>query len=252
MPVLYILCIPLIMATASTVADDTVPQAIAKVKPAVVGIATYNKLRSPAVVLIGSGFVVKDGLTVVTNAHVVKSAGHSDTSETIGIVTLAGKVEDFRPAKVVRTNSSHDLALLAISGSALPALELGDSGTVQEGQTLLFTGFPIGMVLGFHAVTHRAMVSAITPVTTPAINSRQLNASVITQVRNGGFHVFQLDGTAYPGNSGSPLYDPTGRVLGVVNKVFVKSTKEAVLAQPSGISYAIPARFVAELITADK
>jgi len=61
--------------------------------------------------------------------------------------------------------------------------------------------------------------------------------------------VFQLDATAYPGNSGSPLYAPdTGEVVGVVNMVFVKGTKEAALTQPSGISYAIPSRYLIELL----
>jgi S1-C subfamily serine protease len=61
--------------------------------------------------------------------------------------------------------------------------------------------------------------------------------------------VFQLDATAYPGNSGSPLFDPaTGEVVGIVNMVFVKGTKEAALAQPSGITYAIPSQHLLELL----
>ena len=55
--------------------------------------------------------------------------------------------------------------------------------------------------------------------------------------------VFQLDATAYPGNSGSLLYDPeTGEVVGIINKLFVKESKEVVLEKPSGITYAIPVR----------
>ena len=62
--------------------------------------------------------------------------------------------------------------------------------------------------------------------------------------------MFQLDATAYPGNSGSPLYHPqTGRVVGVINKVFVKETTENVLKDPSGITYAIPARYAEALMT---
>jgi S1-C subfamily serine protease len=61
--------------------------------------------------------------------------------------------------------------------------------------------------------------------------------------------VFQLDGTAYPGNSGSPLFDPkTGKVIGILNMVFVKGTKENVLAHPSGISYAIPSNYIHEIM----
>ena len=63
------------------------------------------------------------------------------------------------------------------------------------------------------------------------------------------FDVFQLDATAYPGNSGSPLYDPdSGQVVGVLNMVFVKLTKEKILSDPSGIAYAIPVNHVKDLL----
>jgi S1-C subfamily serine protease len=63
------------------------------------------------------------------------------------------------------------------------------------------------------------------------------------------YDVMQLDATAYPGNSGSPVFDQqTGRVVGVINSVLVKGNKEAALQKPSGITYAIPVRFVHELI----
>ena len=63
------------------------------------------------------------------------------------------------------------------------------------------------------------------------------------------YEVFQLDATAYPGNSGSPLYHPdTGVVIGVINKVFVKESKENLLKEPSGITYAIPAKFAEALL----
>jgi S1-C subfamily serine protease len=61
--------------------------------------------------------------------------------------------------------------------------------------------------------------------------------------------VFQLDGTAYPGNSGSPVYDPaSGKVIGIINSVLVRSTKEAALTSPSGITYAIPAQRLKALL----
>jgi S1-C subfamily serine protease len=64
------------------------------------------------------------------------------------------------------------------------------------------------------------------------------------------YNVFQLDAIAYPGNSGSPLYDPgSGQVVGVINSVFVKESREAVLEKPSGITFAIPARWVQQLLT---
>jgi S1-C subfamily serine protease len=63
------------------------------------------------------------------------------------------------------------------------------------------------------------------------------------------YDVLQLDATAYPGNSGSPVFDQrTGAVLGVINSVLIKSTKEAAIENPSGITYAIPVRLVRELV----
>ena len=60
-------------------------------------------------------------------------------------------------------------------------------------------------------------------------------------LRQPAFDIYQLDGTAYPGNSGGPLLDPdTGLVLGLLNMTLVKTSRENLLSQPSGISYAIP------------
>ena len=75
----------------------------------------------------------------------------------------------------------------------------------------------------------------------PGPNASQLNAKVIRRLKRGSFEVYQLDGTAYPGNSGGPLFElEKGEVIGIINMVFVKGTKESVLTQPSGISFAIP------------
>lgn len=226
-----------------------ITQTIKNVKPAIVGIGTFKKTRSPAVNFIGTGFAVGDGLNVVTNAHVILEMMDSENKESLGIITGRGEAREFREAVLVAIDKEHDLAQLKISGIPLPVMELGDSGTVQEGQSLAFTGFPIGMILGFYPVTHRGMISSITPVVMPALNSTKLNVKMIKQLKKSAYAVFQLDGTAYPGSSGSPLYDPeTGVVYGVINMVFVKGLKEAALSQPSGITYAIPGNFVRDLL----
>jgi len=225
------------------------PQTIEAVKPSVVGIGTFLPTRSPSVVFSGTGFVVGDGLTVITNAHVVKGVSNGEVNEQIGIIVGKGETTEFRSAAVVSIDTEHDLARLKISGVPLPPMEVGDSGNVLEGQAIAYTGFPLGMVLGLHHVTHRGMISAITPIVMPAIDSKKLDVKMIAQLRKSPYFIFQIDGTAYPGNSGSPLYDPeTGTVYGVINSGFVKGLKETAITNPSGITYAIPARYVRDLL----
>ena len=222
---------------------------VAAVKPSIVGIGTYQKTRSPAIRFVGTGFVTGDGLSVVTNAHVVPEFLDTEKLEQLGVVTGEADAISFRPAELVTRDRQHDLAHLRLSGAPMPALRLGDSAAAQEGQNLAFTGFPLGMILGLNRVTHRAMLSAITPVVMPSLSSRGLDARAITQLQRSPFRIFQLDGTAYPGNSGSPVYDPdTGEVLGVINMVFVKGLKESAITSPSGITYAVPVSHVQELL----
>jgi len=130
----------------------------------------------------------------------------------------------------------------------LPPFKLGNVSSVREGQLYAFTGYPIGMVLGLHPVTHRGIISAISPVAIPLIRTNKLNEKLLKRLQD-PYPVFQLDATAYPGNSGSPLYDTeSGEVIGVINKVFIQESKETAITKPSGITYAIPVNHVEKLL----
>lgn len=222
---------------------------IAKVKSSVVVVGSFKSTNSPRFNLKGTGFVVGDGNLLVTNAHVIQPASSED-EDVEWVVQIKNGQNEFqmRRAVVTEVDRIHDLALLRFEGKALPPLALRDSG-VREGQSIAFTGFPIGGALGFSPVTHRGMISSVTPVVLPAQSGQQLNERAIRGLRDGSFDIFQLDATAYPGNSGGPLFDTeTGEVLGVMNMVFIKGTKESALSHPSGISYAVPAKFVLQLL----
>lgn len=240
--------------TGAAWADVSV--AIAKVKPSVVIVGTFKPTNSPRFALRGTGFVVGQGRAdtgnlVITNAHVLEQPAELDPKAALVVQIRVTQGEwQMRPATVVDVDKAHDLALLRFEGPAVPALMVGDSDRVREGQAIAFMGFPIGGALGFSPVTHRGMVSSIAAAALPAPTAGQLNDKIIRSLRGGGnFNVFQLDGTAYPGNSGGPLFDPdTGHVLGVVNMVFIKGTRESALTHPSGISYAIPSGFVQQLL----
>ncbi len=234
---------PLLSAQA-----DTLPQTIQKVKRAVVAVGTYEPARAPRGEFRATGYAVGDGLHVVTNYHVVKQLLDLEHREVLGIFIGDGEATQFRPAQVEVSDPAHDVALLKFSGAPLPVLKLGDSDSVQEGWVMYFTGYPIGSVLGLYPASIRAGVSSITPIVRPAPNARYLDAKTLRR-EDDPFNIFQLDGISYPGNSGSPLYDPhTGLVYGTLNSTFIKSTKENVLKDPSAISYAIPSRYVKALM----
>jgi S1-C subfamily serine protease len=83
----------------------------------------------------------------------------------------------------------------------------------------------------------------------PSLTSGKLTAGAIAQLQRPPFMIYQLDATAYPGNSGSPVYDPeTGAVYGIISMVYVKGLKENAITNPSGIAYAIPVRYIRELM----
>jgi len=237
-----------ILATSPFRLAAELPSVIQKVKPSVVAVGTVERTRRPPSLFRGTGFVVADGTYVVTNAHVIPKEVDEEKKERLAVFAGSNEKPDIRLAVTVARDAKHDLALLKIAGAPLPALVLGDSREVREGELYGFTGYPIGTVLGLHPVTHRGIVSAITPIVIPADSSRQLNAKLIKRMMS-PYKVFQLDATAYPGNSGSPLYDPdTGEVIGVISMVFVKESKESALTDPSGITYAMPVEYVKQLL----
>jgi S1-C subfamily serine protease len=232
-------------------ANAALPDTIDKVKASVVAVGTFQKTRSPPFLFRGTGFVVGDGTQIVTNAHVLPGVLDVDGQEKLMVLVPAAGVREglARDASTLVTDKARDLALLRVAGAALPALRVAEADDVREGADYAFTGYPMGNALGLSPVTHRAMVSAVTPIALPAGSAGQLDPKAIRAIKSGAFPIYQLDATAYPGNSGSPLYDPrSGEVVGVVNMGLIKGTKESALSSPTGISFAIPVRFVRELL----
>jgi S1-C subfamily serine protease len=229
-------------------AQADVADTLLSIKPGVVGVGTFNPTGSPRANLQGTGFAVLDGRYVVTCAHIFVKPLDSEKNENYAVFIGHDRQMTVRIAQIVATDKSRDLALLTIAGDPIPPLKLGDSSQVREGWQLYFTGYPIGSVLGLNPSTHRAGLAAIIPIFTPMLHASQLDARTLKQAQD-PYEVFELDAIAYPGNSGSPVWNPeTGEVLGVVNSVYVKGAKEAALTAPSGISYAIPVKYVHQLL----
>ena len=219
-----------------------------RIKPAVVGVGSFNPLGAPRNRLVGTGFAVGDGAYVVTNAHVLPEVLQLEKSETLAVFVRDFSGVGVRKAEKIASDPAHDLALLKIEGPTLPAMKLGGVSEVREGQTYYFTGYPIGAALGLYPATHRAGLAAIAPLYSPPATAQTLTPKLIRHAAN-PFLMYQLDAVAYPGNSGSPLYDgERGEVIGVINAVFVKGAKENAIKDPSGITYAIPAEYVRKLM----
>ncbi len=226
--------------------DEVLANRIASVKPAIVAVGTYYFNDIPKIRYLGTGFAISNGRRIVTNYHVI-SGIIKDKKEPY--LRIFHKAFDTRGilTKIVATDEFHDLAILEQEGKPLPTLTIADSKKVREGYRVIFSGYPVGFILGLNATTHTGIISSIAPLIKPSPSARIINGKIIRHL-NRPYDVFQIDATAFPGNSGSPVcLISTGEVVGVINQVFVQGKKEHALTDPSGITYAIPARFIKAL-----
>ena len=215
-------------------------------KGAVLPVGTYSPTDSPRFGFRGSGFVVAGpggahSRLVATNFHVLPDGAEDSAAIRMAVWVGSGESPPWRLARVVATDRFRDLALLEVDGPSMAGLVLAADDTVQEGQAIALMGFPIGSVLGYSVVTHRGIVSSITAAALPAANARQLDPRAVSRLREGNFQLLQLDATAYPGNSGGPVFDvESGQVVGVLSSGLVKAGRESALSSPTGITYAVP------------
>jgi putative serine protease PepD len=187
---------------------------------------TYIVADTPEGQATGSGFVVsKDGL-IVTNDHVVDGA--SQVQVKIG---TSNQAED---ATVVGADPSRDLALLKVDGHNLPTLSLGDSSSVGVGDPTYAIGNPFGLD---HTLT-TGIVSAL---------QRNLQAPDGATISG----AIQTDAALNPGNSGGPLLDSSGKVIGVNSQIQTGSSSGAE-AGNVGIGFAIPASTVKSFVAEAK
>lgn len=190
------------------------------VGPAVVSILAGQQGRrsEPEQTGTGSGVIIAPDGYILTNDHVIHSAEQLTVTLTNG-TTL--------PATIVGTDPATDLAVIRTEGANLPFATLGDSGSLRVGQLVIAIGNPFG----FQSTVSTGVVSALGR----ALRSRQgrLIESIIQ-------HTAPLN----PGNSGGPLVDSRGRIVGI---------NTAIIIMAQGIGFSIPSNtakwVVSQLLT---
>lgn len=161
----------------------------------------------------GSGFIVRSDGYIVTNAHVVKDATKIE-------VRLNNK--ELHPAKIVGKDTFSDLAVIKIEAKNLPTLKLGSSNNLRPGEFVIAIGSP----LGYDQSVTLGIISAV--------------ERSVTDI-NGNINFIQTDAAINRGNSGGPLINLNGEVIGV---------NTALRGDGQNIGFSIPAD-VAKSVTDD-
>lgn len=196
-----------VQATSSAPASQgDISGILAKDVPAVVAITTDG---GPVLGRGGgggaaTGFVIDPDGIIVTNDHVVADA------RSINVTMSDGKKLS---ARVLGQDASHDLAVLQVDGTNLPAVELGNSDQVQVGDDVVAIGNALDLDGGLSAT--RGIVSGLHRAI-PTHNDGQLAGLI------------QTDAAINPGNSGGPLVDAQGRVIGINTAIANPNTAQNV------------------------
>ena len=200
-------------APVSSTADRPDWQAVAEaVRPSVVAIAVSTGGGRGE----GSGVVVDESGRILTNDHVVGDA------QQISVTLTDGRVFE---ARLVGTDPTTDVAVIALVDPPddLVAASIGDSDAVAVGEPVMAVGNPLGL----DATVTTGIVSAVDrPVST---GSGQGGEPVVT-------NAIQVDAAINPGNSGGPLFDASGRVVGITSSILTTSQSSGSI----GLGFAIP------------
>ncbi len=201
--------------------DSAVIDAVRKVKPAVVTVVNKMAPRRSffggtiAPTSSGSGIIIDPKGYIVTNNHVVEGA------QKLQVTYADGSTAE---AQVVGTDSLIDIAVIQVDGKVPAAAQFGDSNALEPGQVAIAIGSPLG---DFRGTVTVGVVSAI-------------NRNVGRQ-----YGLIQTDAAINNGNSGGPLVNALGQVIGI-NTLVVRSTSSGNVAE--GLGFAIPSNLVREIV----
>ncbi|MEZ0448104.1 trypsin-like peptidase domain-containing protein [Cellulomonas sp. ICMP 17802] len=222
---------PASLATVGQATNDTVPvsgstndnpdwEAVAKaVQQSVVAIQVSTGNGSGAE---GSGVIIDDAGHIVTNNHVVAGADPSSVEVTL----TDGRI--FK-ATIVGTDATTDLAVIKLTDAPkdLKPAALGDSAKVLVGQPVMAVGNPLGLA---NTVTTGIVSAVDRPVSTSGENTGEATVT----------NAIQIDAAVNPGNSGGPLFDAQGHVIGINSSIATLSSESGSI----GLGFAIPVDLV--------
>lgn len=228
MRVAYLLCLGLFL-TGEARAEDGVP---AKVLADLKAGTVFIKVQTARGKATGSGFVVASNTgsaLIVTNKHVIapKTLGEVTGIQVVFHSEQPGS-EQTLDAVVLVTDPDEDLAVLQVTGKGLPKpLDITTAVELTETMPLYSLGFPFGEALSLNKGN-------------PTLTIGRATVSSLRQTKNGELVAVQLDGNLNPGNSGGPVVDGKGRLIGVATAG----------VRGAGIGLAIPRAQVGRLLSA--
>lgn len=205
-------------STTPNTGSSNLADVIDSVMPSVVSITTTQYAQRAGTEVAsgyGSGFVYSaDGL-IATNNHVVEGAGRI-------YVTLNGDEQQYE-AKVVATDSYSDLAILKIDKTGLTPVKFGSSSSLRLGDTVFVIGSPYNGL--FANSVSSGIVSGL---------NREMVLNSATQT------FIQTDAAVNPGNSGGPMFNANGELVGIITRKSMLSTVTGETTSIEGIGFAIP------------
>ncbi|MEI6670956.1 MAG: trypsin-like peptidase domain-containing protein, partial [Actinomycetes bacterium] len=210
-----------LVTTSNTIerAPDSVAGIAKRVLPSVVSIA----INSPGGTGTGSGFIIDSNGYILTNNHVVETFATGG-----GTLTVTLNDGSSQEAKIVGRDSSYDLAVIKIARTGLSALQFGDSDKVEVGDAVIAIGSPLGLS---GTVTSGIISAKNRPVTSGSGNGGRESSFI---------NALQTDAAVNPGNSGGPLVDATGAVIGVNSAIASLSSSVGGQSGSIGLGFAIP------------
>ncbi|HEX6354017.1 S1C family serine protease [Actinophytocola sp.] len=222
--------------TSSGAEGTDVSAIVAKVMPSVVQVNV--RLRDGEG--IGSGVIVSSDGKILTNNHVVADA------ETVTVTLSDGRTVD---ATVLGTDPSTDLALIQAQGvSGLTAAKFANSDDVKVGDEVIAIGSPGGL----QGTVTTGIVSALDRTVTVSESEEQQNPYPYTQQGQGAgttsYKALQTDAAINQGNSGGPLFNAAGQVVGINSAMYSPVTGPNGSAGSVGIGFAIPSNQAQQVI----